>query len=65
MPVDLIQGETEEECTEQAKKIAKFAKPGYPNVRDGEPYHAPSVPDVAANAFSPNRKHKPKEFRSY
>lgn len=65
VPVDLIQGETEEECTEQAKKIAKFAKPGYPNVRDGEPYHAPSVPDVAANAFSPNRKHKPKEFRSY
>lgn len=66
VPAELLTGETEEECTAQANKIKRFAGPSYPNVRDGgDPYHAPSVPDVAAKAFSPNRKHKPKEFRSY
>lgn len=65
VPAELLTGETEEECTAQANKIKRFAEPSYPVVRNGEPYHAPSVPDVAAKAFSPNRKHKPKEFRSY
>ena len=65
VPAELLTGETEEECTAHANKIKRFAEPSYPVVRNGEPYHAPSVPDVAAKAFSPNRKHKPKEFRSY
>lgn len=36
VPVNLLTGETEEACTEQAKNILAFAKPGsYPNVQDG------------------------------
>ena len=66
VPVELIQGETEEECTAQAQKIKQFAKPNYPILPGGgEPYHVPSVPDVAAKAFELDRKHKPKEFNPY
>ena len=61
VPVDLIQGETEEECTEQAKKIAKFAKPGYPILPGGgEPRHLPSMRQ-GPDGFSPDYKHKPQE----
>lgn len=36
VPADLLTGETEEACAEQAKAILAFAKPsGYPSVRDG------------------------------
>lgn len=66
VPTELLTGETEEECTEQASKIKQYAAPSYPIIRDGgEPYHTPSVPNVAAKAFSPNQKHKPKEFKPY
>lgn len=43
VPVSLLSGETEEDCTAQAEEILKFAKPaGYPNVRDaGEAKGAP------------------------
>lgn len=36
IPVNILTGETEEECTAQADAILAFAKPaGYPKVRDG------------------------------
>ena len=36
VPADLLTGETEEACAEQAKAILAFAKPsGYPTLRDG------------------------------
>lgn len=36
IPVHLLKGATEEECKEEAKAIAEFAKPsGYPQVKDG------------------------------
>lgn len=36
IPVNLLTGNTEEECREQAQAIAAYAKPtGYPQVRDG------------------------------
>lgn len=45
VPVDLLTGETEETCSEQAKAILAFAQPsGYPGVRDGgETIRVPSV----------------------
>lgn len=40
VPVNLITGTTEEECSEQARAIAEFAKPmGYPSVKDGGEVH--------------------------
>lgn len=36
IPANLLKGSTEEECNEEAKAIAEFAKPGtYPQVKDG------------------------------
>ena len=36
VPAGLLNGETKEECTEQAKAIMSFAKPNaYPSVKDG------------------------------
>ena len=35
VPAELLTGETEEVCTEQAEAILRFARPGYPDVRDG------------------------------
>lgn len=36
IPANLLTGQTEEECREQAQAIAAYAKPtGYPQVRDG------------------------------
>lgn len=36
VPADLLSGETEEDCTAQAKRILEFAKPAaYPSVKDG------------------------------
>ena len=36
LPVNLLSGDTEEACKEQAKNIIEFAKPnGYPQVKDG------------------------------
>ena len=34
VPVELLTGETEEACTEQANSILEFAKPTYPRVPD-------------------------------
>ena len=43
VPADLLSGDTEEACTAQAQAILKFAKPGYPDVRDGgDPHHTPT-----------------------
>lgn len=45
VPVELLSGDTEESCAEQAKAILAFAKPqtGYPVVKDGgEPHKAVS-----------------------
>ncbi len=40
VPVNLITGTTEEECTEIARAISEYAKPtGYPIVRDGGEVH--------------------------
>lgn len=35
VPVNLLTGSTEEECTAQAQAILQFAKPQYPTVPDG------------------------------
>lgn len=45
VPAELLNGETEESCLQQAQAILAFAKPsGYPAVRDGgEPAHKPST----------------------
>lgn len=62
VPVELLTADTEEACTAQAQAALKFAKPGYPDVRDGgDPYHAPSV-DCAAEAFRSDRKHTPRSY---
>lgn len=66
VPAELLTGETEEECTEQASKIKQYAAPSYPVVKSGPPLHLPTASDTsAADAFARGRKHKPKEFRSY
>ena len=40
VPADLLTGETEEACAEQAKAILAFARPsGYPAIRDGGEIH--------------------------
>ena len=40
VPVNLINGTTEEECTEIAKAISEYARPsGYPSVRDAGEVH--------------------------
>ena len=39
VPALLLSGETEEICAEQAKAILEFAKPAYPNVKDGGEIH--------------------------
>lgn len=65
VPVVLLTGDTEEACTAQAQAALKFAKakqPGYPDVRDGEPYLAPSAPNYAAEAFRSDRKHEPRSY---
>ena len=64
-PAELLTGDTEEACTAQAQAALKFAKakqPGYPDVRDGEPYLAPSAPNYAAEAFRSDRKHEPRSY---
>ena len=45
VPVELLTGETEEACTEQANSILEFAKPTYPRVPDaGEVGITPNSP---------------------
>lgn len=39
IPANLLTGETEDECKMQAQNILDFAKPSYPNVRDGGETH--------------------------
>ncbi len=39
VPAALLTGATEEECKAQAQGILDFAKPAYPNVRDGGETH--------------------------
>lgn len=41
VPANLLTGETEEACKEQAEAIKAYATPKYPNVKDGgEPSHS-------------------------
>jgi SMC interacting uncharacterized protein involved in chromosome segregation len=35
VPVELLSGDDEDSCKAQAEAILKFAKPSYPNVKDG------------------------------
>lgn len=42
VPENLLTGQTEEECKEQAQAIKAFADPGYPSVKDQAPQNAPS-----------------------
>lgn len=43
VPAELLTGDTEEACNAQAAAILKFAKPGYPAVKDGgDPAKKPS-----------------------
>ena len=35
IPVELLTGETEEVCAQQASSILEFAKPSYPKIKDG------------------------------
>lgn len=66
VPAHLLTGDTEEACTAQAQEILKFSRPAYPVVKDGgEPLHPPRGNDELASAFSRNKKHKPKDFKSY
>ena len=69
VPVELLTGDTEEACTAQAQAALKFAKPGYPVVRDGGaiPYdRMPGFKDTsAADAFSRDKKHTPKPYPNY
>lgn len=66
VPVELLTGDTEEACNAQAQAALKFAKPKYPDVRDGgDPIHAPGLPNAAADAFIRSMKHSPKQFKSY
>lgn len=44
VPANLLTGTTEEDCKTQAEAIKAFAKPTYPNVRDGgEPSGTPKT----------------------
>lgn len=56
IPVNLLTGETEEACMEQAKNIQEYVKPSsYPTVHDGgEPSGTPTVStrDQFANWFN-------------
>ena len=67
VPAELLTGETEEDCTAQAQAIAKFAKPKYPDVRDGgEPYKAYRVSmDDLSPAFRRDLKHTPKKYPNF
>ena len=66
-PAELLTEETEEACTAQAKAIMKFAKPdpGYPKVRDGDPFcnELRKSYDISyAYAFRRDVKHIPKDY---
>ena len=68
-PVELLTEETEEACTAQAKAIMKFANPdpGYPKVRDGDPFcnELRKSYDVSyAYAFRRDVKHVPKDHNN-
>lgn len=44
VPVNLLTGDTEDDCAAQADSILAFAKPTYPNVRDGGEVSATTKP---------------------
>lgn len=46
IPANLLTGETEEECMEQAKGIKAFANPSYPSVKDAGEVHGTSKVDT-------------------
>ena len=60
VPAELLTGETEEACQTQAAAILKFAKPGYPAVKDnGEPvrtHSSSSTRDQFAEWFEQTAK---------
>ena len=46
IPANLLTGETEEECIEQANNIKAFANPSYPTVKDAGEVHGTSKADT-------------------
>lgn len=72
VPASLLTGDTEEDCTAQAKEILKFSAPAYPTVPDGGTAgaigNAPGAlhyePDFSA-AFRRGNKHTPKNKQDF
>ena len=52
VPASLLTGATEEDCKAQADAIKAFAKPGYPDVRDGGEAQRPRSKKTAKDAFA-------------
>lgn len=56
VPTDLLSGDTEEACSDQAKAILAFAKTGYPKVKDGGETHPPVMTKEEILAIKDERK---------
>lgn len=57
VPTDLLSGDTEEACSDQAKAILAFAKSGkYPKVKDGGEAHPPVMTKDEILAIKDERK---------
>lgn len=57
VPTDLLSGDTEEACSDQAKAILAFAKTGnYPKVKDGGEAHPPVMTKEEILAIKDERK---------
>lgn len=57
VPTDLLSGDTEEACSDQAKAILAFAKTGnYPKVKDGGEPHPPVMTKEEILAIKDERK---------
>lgn len=53
IPADLLHGEDEETCKEEATRLVEFARPkGYPNVKDGGEVVAPTVKPTTREQFA-------------
>ena len=53
IPADLLHGEDEETCKEEATRLVEFARPkGYPNVKDGGEVVAPTVKQTTREQFA-------------
>lgn len=52
VPVDLLTGSTEEDCKTQAEKIKAYARPTYPQVRDGGDPTPPATKKATRDQFA-------------